>query len=88
MAFSMGEGQDYEGLGEGEVWWMIDVTGTPPVYTDGEWLKATFSGSPPMLPTVTIYEFNIQTEKFTEITPEPATIALFCLGGLMLRRNK
>ena len=89
MFATLGAGMDYEGYGEGELWCIIDVRPTP-VYTDGEWLKATFSGSMPS--TITMYSFNEMTEVFTieglMLIPEPITMSLLSLGGLMLRRRK
>jgi hypothetical protein len=84
----MGEGQYYPDNGEGELWTMVHVSGTP-VYVDGEWLVATFSGSTPS--TVTVWSFVEDGEVFTEeeviVIPEPATIALLCLGGLLIRKK-
>jgi hypothetical protein len=73
----------------GEVWQMIDMSPSP-VYTTGEWLKADFSGSKPSVASFGV--FNEETAELTVqgtiLIPEPATIAMLCLGGLMLRRNK
>jgi len=74
----------------GELWQMIHITTGTPVYVTGEWLTADFSGSIPSI--ATYYEYDLESESFIELgtinIPEPGTIALLCLGGLMLRRRK
>ena len=89
-AFYLGAGLDYEGYGEGELWSMIDFTLPPgtPVYDDGEWLVAdVLSGTG----TATMWAYDEGTEEFTDmgtiVIPEPATIALLCLGGLLIRKK-
>ena len=82
------------GYGTGEMWAITD-TSAEPSYTDGEWLTADFAlvGS-----TATIYilqyyetlgeESDVVVERGTiNVIPEPATIALLCLGGLLLRKK-
>jgi hypothetical protein len=79
----------YQGYGEGELWTCVDTAGVP-TYIDGSWLTANFSGAKPS--TVTLWAYDENTEGFTAIQtiliPEPATIALLCLGGLLLRKKK
>ena len=75
-------------LGQGDLWDMVDT-----VYSDGVWLVANWalqSGKTSAL--VTVYEVDetrASTELANIIVPEPTTIALLGLGGLlMLRRRK
>jgi hypothetical protein len=77
------------GYGQGEIWICAHVAGVP-TYTDGEWLTAHFAfaeGSSSA--TVYVFEFfEDETVALRWVSPEPATMALLCLGGLMLRRRK
>lgn len=76
---------------QGEVWTMIDITTGTPVYSDGEWLVANFAFAEGST-SATVYAYDAPEEGWTEldslVIPEPATIALLCLGGLMLRKKK
>jgi len=89
MSFTMGSGMDFEGYGEGEIWAMAHLTTGTPVFNDGQWLVATYTGSTPA--TATMYEFD-GSATFTEmgdiLIPEPITMSLLGLGGLFLRRRK
>lgn len=74
--------------GEGDVYGMISYTNA---YPDGVWINASYSGAL-CTDIITAYA-SIDGENWTEIAymgpiPEPATIALLCLGGLMLKRKK
>ena len=78
-------------LGQGELWAMAD-TGSTPVYNDGDWLKASWAlDSPATSVVVSLYEAqeDLSYELLdTLLIPEPATVALLALGGLLLRRRK
>ena len=93
-AFTMGADgdKDFQGYGEGEIWSILDVTTGTPVYNDGEWVKATYVAGTTATSTATMYEFTeaggVGNSRGTIFIPEPATIALLCLGGLLLRRKK
>lgn len=87
--------ENFPELGQGELWAMAHFTTGTPVYTDGSWLTANADfapGSEAM--TVTLYEFVESTSEVialgssTYTVPEPATIAVLSLGGLLLRRKK
>jgi hypothetical protein len=82
------------GIGTGEVWTMLDTAGVP-VYTDGAWLTANFTRIlNDVAGTINIYEFyedgSVVDRASIQLPaiPEPATIALLCLGGLLLRKKK
>ena len=71
----------------GEVWAMADFS-SPYTYGAGTWLTATRTGSPT---TIRLYEVdeNSGTAPLASLyIPEPATIAILSLGGLLLRRKK
>jgi hypothetical protein len=64
-------------------------------YIDGIWLigNATFAQGAQQM-TVSVYQFSEDTAEFALLTsetytiPEPATVAVLSLGGLLLRRRK
>ena len=92
MFATLGAGLDYEGYGEGELW--IIANTAEPVYTDGEWLKATCTPGTTDS-TVTVWSFAETGDVFTLMgtidipaVPEPITMSLLGLGGLFLRRRK
>jgi len=73
--------------GEGDLWTMISYTST---YPSGVWIDASYTGAVEG-DLITAYA-SLDGENYTElgqivITPEPATIALLCLGGLLLRKK-
>lgn len=73
--------------GNGDVWAMISSTGT---YSAGVWLIADYTGAD-WGDVIAVYETDGGSFFYLDsiaIIPEPATIALLCLGGLMLRRRK
>jgi hypothetical protein len=77
--------------GNGEIWSMMSYTS---VYPTGVWLTVTYSGIGADA-VITAYQsadgnfddVDMQSNSLMAI-PEPATIALLCIGGLMLRRKK
>jgi len=77
----------------GELWVFTDSS-EPKLYLVGPWFHATFAfAAGPVPSTVSLYEWYENENTITlrddiVIVPEPATIALLCLGGLMLRRRK
>ena len=76
----------------GTLWVMIDNS-SPYTYNDGIWLTADFAFAPGKISSVvSLYEYVEAEAAFyvrdSIVVPEPGTIALFCLGGLMLRRRK
>lgn len=75
-------------FGTGEVWTMVHMAGVP-TYVDGAWLVAHVN---PIVPaTVKAFEYIEATGEFVErgsvFIPEPATMALLALGGLLFRRK-
>jgi hypothetical protein len=80
----------YDG-GIGEVFNMISYTS---IYPTGVWLMINYSGAV-LGDKITAYQsfdgnfddVDLISNTIT-IVPEPATIALLCLGGLMIRRKK
>jgi hypothetical protein len=72
--------------GEGDLYGMISYTNE---YPDGDWIDATYTGAVAG-DLITAYA-TIDGENYTElgqiVIPEPATIALLCLGGLLLRKK-
>ncbi|MCX5632786.1 MAG: PEP-CTERM sorting domain-containing protein [Phycisphaerae bacterium] len=77
---------------QGELWVFTDSS-EPYTYLAGPWMHATFAfASGPAASTVSLYQwFEVEgTVTFLDdiVIPEPATIALLCLGGLMLRKKK
>jgi hypothetical protein len=73
--------------GEGDLWTMISYTNT---YPDGVWIDASYAGAVEG-DLITAY-VSLDGENYTtlgqiEIIPEPATIALLCLGGLLIRKK-
>jgi len=81
----------YPELGTGEIWAMIHITTDTQVYVDGSWLTASFAFAEGMTSaTVKLYdtpEAGGYTELASLVIPEPATIALLCLGGLLIRKK-
>lgn len=82
--------------GQGEIWIMIHVTTGTPVFNDGEWLTASAANTSTTEDAlVTLYQFDDNTSELIALgptatipmVPEPATIALLCLGGLLLRKK-
>jgi hypothetical protein len=77
--------------GNGELWTMLSFTS---VYPTGVWLTVNYSGAVAG-DTITAYQsvdgnfddIYLQSNTIT-IIPEPATIALLCLGGLVLRKKR
>ena len=83
---------DLEGYGQGELWAAAHITTGPQVFNDGEWLVADFDfASGVTSATVSALSFDEETEtcavEATILIPEPATIALLCFGGLLLRKK-
>jgi len=74
----------------GEIFFMADYS-TPYTYTTGAWLQGNFAfaeGSSSAV--VYLHQFYDEGDPDlrAQITiPEPATIALLCLGGLLLRKK-
>jgi len=83
-------GDNFPDLGDGEIWAMAHLTTGTLVYLDGDWLSfdVTLAGA---TGTVSLYEYieaDGTTPFITSIfIPEPATIALLCLGGLLIRKK-
>jgi hypothetical protein len=77
---------------QGELWTFTD-SGEPYEYPVGPWFHATFAfASGPAASTVSLYEWyegdNSAILRAIITIPEPATMALLCIGGLFLRRRK
>ncbi|MCX5632784.1 MAG: PEP-CTERM sorting domain-containing protein [Phycisphaerae bacterium] len=77
---------------QGELWVFTDAS-EPYEYPAGPWMHATFAfASGPAASTVSLYQwFEVEgtvTLLDDIVIPEPATMALLCLGGLFLRRRK
>jgi hypothetical protein len=75
------------GLPNGEVWGF--GIGIPPeVFQDGVWLTAQMTRTAVATATLTYYDSDGNITGHTDyIVPEPVTIALLGLGGLLLRRR-
>jgi len=75
-------GSNFPEAGQGEIWIMIHVTTATPVFPDGVWLTADWAASSQA--TVSLYQFDDNSGALNFISsvlvPEPATIALLCLG--------
>jgi len=80
-------------LGQGEVWYMVDLS-TPYTYPDGTWLGGTASGTSLQDQGGTAYMWLYEPPDGSTINlldtvyvPEPMTLVLLGLGGLFLRRR-
>jgi hypothetical protein len=76
--------------GNGEIWTMTSFTS---VYPTGVWLTVNYTGAVAG-DTITAFQSadgnfdDVDMQSNTIVIPEPATIALLCLGGLLLRKKK
>jgi hypothetical protein len=80
--------QDTFGIaGNGDLWTMTSYASS---YPTGVWITANYSGAVAgdiLTAYVTLDGENYTTLGSIVIVPEPATIALLCLGGLLLRKK-
>jgi hypothetical protein len=83
---------DFSYFGQGELWLMTDFS-TPPRISGGEWLTADVILAP-NVNSANIVMYSVNESELntyyvgTIFIPEPATLLLLSLGGLVLRRVK
>ena len=72
--------------GDGDVWSMTSYTST---YPTGVWIDADYTGA--VVGDVLTARESVDGSSWTTLgsitIPEPATMALLCLGGLLLRKK-